>query len=613
MGKSESRVCIVISSPSRGSVRRILKRMNGKKFRWVYFGEDVSKAVSIDGIIRDKGHRFEIAGLLQEAARSLRQPYIDYIGKLSRKKNSLCWWASSLSEKSPFNSKTFLHACYIRICTEILKKYPEESFVFFVEKGAVRRALLKNIPAGNLEHIADVGGSIREALKDLKELILHKGWFSLSSIYRIAVAKYAYRMQRRVGSQRSPVLIHTWADKRSFDERGAYRDSYFGKLPEHLKRDSKNVVIVPHILSTVPYWEIVDKMAKSDWVFLIPHAFLSILDVGKVFFSALINKPKKTSYPKFENIEISELIYEDMKNDWIGARVAFDMLLYHFVRRLKEKHISIDTVIYPYENQIWEKVLCAAMREFYPSPYLIGYQHSAISMMYLHYFFSKYEPSIVPLPDRIVTNGKYTKDAFIKSGYPKERVVQGGAVRYTYLLESKKRERPRKKNKPAILVTPSISEFEAKELIWKVFKAFGQRGEYKILIKCHPDMPFDKISRHLNIKLPEHFTVSDRPVAELLRGSDVLLYTCSTTCVEAIAAGIPVVHVESDLSIDLDQLDFNPRIRPSACSPEEIVKCVEGAIRMSEEELSKKREMWSRVVRDLFSSVDDSVYRLFSR
>jgi len=612
MSESKREICL-ISSPSKRSVKKILKKMNGKKFRWVYFGGDVSKVVSVGEIIRDKGQRLEIAGMLQETARSLRQPYIDYIGKLSLEKNSLRWWTSSLSEKSPFNSKTFLYACYIKTCTDILKKYPDWSFAFFVENGAVRRALLKNILVGNLEHIEDLGRSIREPLKDLKELVLYKGWFLLSSIYRTAIAKYAYRMQRRVKLQRSPVLIHTWLDNRSFDEKGAYREIYFGKLPEHLRSEGKNVIIVPHVLSTVQYRKTVDNMAKSDCVFLVPHAFLSIRDIVGVFFTTLANKPKKTGFPKFENFDISEVIHEDMKNDWIWAHVAFDLLLYRFVQRLREKHFPIDTVIYPYENQIWEKVLCAAMRKLYPSAYLIGYQHSTISMMYLNYFFSKYESGILPLPDRTVTNGKYIKDAFIESGYPKEKVVRGGAVRYAYLLEPKMIAGRQKRDRPVILVTPSISRFEGAELIWKVLQAFEHRDEYKILIKCHPDMPFEKISEHLNVKLPEHFTVSDRPVVELLMESDALLYTCSTTCVEAIAAGVPAVHVESDLSIDLDQLDFDPGIRLSARSPEEIVKRVEAVISMSKRELSKKRGVWRRVVKELFGAVDNSTYRLFSR
>jgi surface carbohydrate biosynthesis protein (TIGR04326 family) len=603
----------VISPSSKRSVKKILKKMKGRKFKWVYLGDDVSRAILTDEMMHDSGQRVETAEMLQETAKSLRQSYTDYIGKLSLKKDSMMWWASSVSEKSPYRSKAFLHVCYLKICTDILKKYPDEPIVFFVQEKAVRQAILENMPIDNLEHIKDTRESIRGTLKDLKDFILYKGWFLLSNIYRIAIAKYVYRMQKRVGSQRPSTLIHTWVDWRSFDQKGAYRESYFGELPNYLEKSDENVIIVPHVLGTVPYRKTVDNMAKSEHNFLVPHAFLSIRDVISVFYITSANKPKKIRYPKFENMDISWIIYEDLKNDWIGAYVAFDLLLYRFVRRLKEKRVPVDTVIYLYENQIWEKVLCAAMRKFYPSAYLIGYQHSAISRMYLNYFFSKRELGIMPFPDKIVANGRYTKDVFVESGYPREKVVQGGAVRYAYLLGPKMVMGRRKKGKPVILVTPSISKFDAMELIWKIFKAFEHRDEYKILIKCHPTMPFEKISGHLNIKLPKHFTVSNKPVVELLSESDVLLYTYSTTCVEAIAAGVPALHVRSDLMIDLDPLDFNPGARLSARNPEEIVKRVEEAIAMDEKELSKKRKMWNSVVKDLFGRVDDSTYRLFSR
>lgn len=612
MAEPERGGCI-ISPSSKRYVKKILKKMNGKKFWWVYLGEDISKVVSIDGMICDKGQRFEIAGVLQETARSLRQPYIDYIGKLSLERNFLTWWAGRLSEKNPYVSKTFLHTCYIKVCMDILKKYPNESFVFFVEKRAVRWAMLKNMPIGDFRYIESVGGSIREALKNLKEFIMYKGWFLLNNIYRIAISKYAYRMQRRVKSHEPIVLVHTFADQLSFDGKGIYHERYFGTLPNHLKKNGKKVVIVPYILSTAPYRNTIDNMAKSENVFLVPHAFLSIWDILGVFFTTLINRPKKTVFARFEDMDISKVVHEDLKNDWIEGRMASDLLFYHFVKRLKEKGLAVDTVIYPYENHAWEKILCVAMRKFYPPTYLIGYQHTTVSIMYLPYFFSRSETRILPLPDRIVTNGRYPMDLFTNSGYSPEKVIRGGAVRYAYPRELKMKKSRRVRGERVILVTPSIGMFEAAELIWKVFKAFEDRDEYKILIKCHPDMPFEKISEHLNVKLPEHFTVSKRPIVELLRESDALLYTGSTTCVEAIAAGVPPVHVESDLSIDLDRLDFDPGIRASARDPGEIVKCVNEAISMNEEELSAKRKSWNRIVSDLFGEVDESVYQLFLR
>jgi len=609
MKKSNERICL-ISSPSKKSIKKILKIMNGRRFKWVYFGEDISQAVLIEETIGERGERLEIAGLLQETAKKLRRPYIDYIGKLSKEKNSLLWWAGSLSEKNPTKSKVFLYSCYIKTCIEILKKYPASPLVIFVENKVVKKTLIRNIPMKKITAVDSSREFAHEPLRILK-FIIHKGWFLMSNLYRILVSKYQYRLYKRIKSLGPLLLIYTWIDRRSFDKEGLYHDVYLGKALEYLKKE--NAAILPYyVLSTIPYQKMIRGAAKSENLFLIPHSFLSIKDLFSVF-SSTINLPKNQDFPKFEGMNITEVICNDLENDWIGVYVASDLLLYYLVKRLKEQQIQIDTVIYPYENLSWEKVLCTAMRKFYPSAYLIGYQHSTISRMYLNYFFSCLELKILPLPDRIVTNGRYTKELFIKSGYPEERVVQGGAVRYEYLLKSKGIKKRQKRDKPVVLVTPSINKFEAAELIWKVLKAFEQNDKYKIVIKCHPDMPFEIISKHLNIKLPGHFTVTNKPVAELLEESDVLLYTCSTTCVEAIAAGVPVIHVESDLMIDLDQLDFNPKLRPSARTPEEILNSVEKAISMNEKKLSRKRKIWGKVVRNLFGEVNESTYRLFLR
>lgn len=602
---------VIISSPSKHSVKKILKKMQGEKFMWAYFGEDVSRAISIEKMTGNKGQSLEISGMLQETAKLLRQPYIDYIGNLSLQKNSLEWWAGRLSEKNPYVSKTFLHACYIKVCIDILKEYPDEPLVLFVEKEAVGRSVIKNLPVGKLVK------SFRElahgALKDFKEFVLYRGWFLLNNLHRIVISKHVYNMQKRIKSREPLTLIHTFVDRRSFDEKGAYHESYFGKLPYYQRKSGKNIAIIPYIWGTVPYRKTIDNMAKSEQVFLVPHAFISVLDIFRVFFSTLVSKPKKATFAKFENMDISEIIHEDLKDDWVGMRMASDLLFYCLIKRLSRRRLSIDTVIYTYENHTWEKVLRVALQEFYPSAYLIGYQHSTFSMMHLNSFFSKRESNITPLPDRIVTSGQHDWDVFIQSGYPEELIVRGGAIRYAHLFESKMNVKRSKGGRPVVLVTPSISRFEALELIWKVFRAFGHRSEFKVVIKCHPMMPWEKISEDLKIRFPENFIISNMPISELLKESDALLYTGSTTCIEAMAAGVPAVHVKSDFSIDLDPLDFDPEARLSASNPEEIVKCVEATASMSEEELSKKRKMWDSVVKDLFGNVNDSVYRLFSR
>ena len=74
---------VIICPPTKHSIHQINKHLKGDTdFQWGYFGKDVSKAISIEQQLGNKGQRIKIAEKLQESARLFRQPSIDYIGKL---------------------------------------------------------------------------------------------------------------------------------------------------------------------------------------------------------------------------------------------------------------------------------------------------------------------------------------------------------------------------------------------------------------------------------------------------------------------------------------------------------------------------------------------------
>ena len=136
-------------------------------------------------------------------------------------------------------------------------------------------------------------------------------------------------------------------------------------------------------------------------------------------------------------------------------------------------------------------------------------------------------------------------------------------------------------------------------------------NKYKIILKFHPVIPYPIIAKDLGI-LPEHFIISDKPVSELLKESHVLLYTSSATCIEALSLGVPVLHIESDFTIDRDDLsDFPSSIRQSAKNKDGIVRMTEKILKTDEKELSKQRVMWEDVVNEIFGPADESVFDLF--
>lgn len=605
----------MVCSPHKTCIRKVLRQLEGRAFQWVYLGEDISQAIAIEQQLGDAGQRIEIAEELQKIAHSLRQPYIDYIAKLSLENNSILWWVCSLSEKNPFASKTFLYICYIRLFQTLLNSRGQEALVFLCENKALRKCLVKNAPDFRRWEIyrpESLGHMILESLRNAFGIVVHKGYFVLSGIYRLLLARY-YRLNQIPNRkpEEGVILLHNWVDQRSFNATGEYHDNYFGELAHHLRNKRGNIIIIPYILPTVSYRQTLKKMAQSSESFLVSESFLRISDILRVLVKTMLNITPRRVYPLFKGIEVSEIIIDDFRKDWAGTRMASSLLRYEVVKRWKNAGIPINAFIHTYENHVWEKAYCMALRESYPPTKIIGYQHATVSKMLLNYFFSKDELPVLPFPDKVITNGKYIEKLFKESGYDPEKVICGGAIRYEKVTKKKKAAAKKDILHPVILVTSSIDKNETVELVWKSLKAFEQMNGYKIVFKFHPAMPQLNIARDIGT-LPGHFTISDKPVGELLLESDVLLYTSSATCIEALSLGVPVLHIKSDFIIDRDNLsDFPFSIRQSAKNKDDIVRMTKQILEMDEKELSSQRVMWEDVVSEIFGPVDESVFDLF--
>ena len=615
---------ILVCCATKRSIRKIPKIVGNNCFKWVYLGEDVANAIAVEKSIGKSGERIDIAEILQGTARTLRQPYIDYIGKLNVEYNSMLWWAGSLSEKNPFISKTFLYSCYVKVAISLLESHKQDNLILFVENRALRSSLVKNISdvlGCDVVHLEPKFSHVLELLTDNMEFIIKHGWFVVNNIYRIVLAQHIYHLNKtdlfceKVNSNNDLILLHTWIDYRSFSQDGTFHDAYFGELSNFIAEKQKNIMIVPYILHTASYKKMIKKLINCDKQILIPSAYFKLSDILHVF-KATMKKPSKKEYPHFKDIDISNLIHNDDLNDWKDSRMASNLLLYYIVKNWKKQGIPIERFIYTFENHVWENIYCIALREYYPLATLVGYQHAAISKMYLNYFISDNEHAIIPFPDKVIANGRYSTDLLLNSGYDSNKLICGGAIRYEYLIKILKQPTQKKMEKHTrsmnILVTSSIDKNESVELIMKVLEAFESNDMYNIIIKCHPVMPYKQIAKELGItSLPTHFTVSMEPISALLTNCDLLLYTSSTTCIEALAAEVPILHVGSNFIIDRDVLDSLSNLYSSAKTVEDIQIEVSKIMKMDSYESYKNNIISKDMAKSIFGDVDDLVYDMF--
>ena len=620
---------VIICPPTKRSIRKVAKIIGNNDYDWAYLGEDVTNALAVEELFGTGGKRIDISERLQETAKSLRQPYIDYIGKLSVQHNSMLWWAGSLSEKSRFTSVIFLYSCYLKVAISLLESHKQDNLILFVENRYLGSSLVKNISdilGYDAIYLEPKFSHVLESLTNRIEFIIKHGWFLLNNIYRIILTQYIYHLNKtdfcynnKGNLNNDLTLIYTWVDQRSFTENNDFQDAYFGTLAKYMAEKGKNVVIVPYILHTISYSKIIKKLMNCKEHFLIPSAHLKILDIVDVLKKTL-KKPERISYPYFENIQISDIIYFNHINDWKNTQLTSNLLLYHVVKNWKNKKLSIERIIYTHENQTWEKIFCIAFRKFYPCANLVGYQHSTVSKMYLFYSVSQTEREIIPFPDTIITNGKYFKQTLVKSGYDSNKLIVGGAIRYEYIADLIKQPTHQIKSnttpgrKFKILIAASIDKNESVELFKNVLDTFEFLNMYDIILKFHPLMPYQIIANaiHITRPLPEHFIISTQPISVLLNECDVLLYKTTSICVEALAMGVYPIHIKSSHAIDYDILDGIPDdFHSSVITEEELLYKVKEILEIDPEELYKRKIAARNVANDFFGTVDNSVYELF--
>jgi surface carbohydrate biosynthesis protein (TIGR04326 family) len=291
----------------------------------------------------------------------------------------------------------------------------------------------------------------------------------------------------------------------------------------------------------------------------------------------------------------------------------YALLMVPLVRRWASLGPSITRIIYLYENQPWERALCWEVKRSLPNTVLVGYQHARVPRLMLNFYLAPGGEGKAPLPDRVVTVGRHTARILSAGGYEPERIRVGGALQLQNLLALRPQgsKLPASANGTTVLVAPSNSPEEAAELLHLAVRLFDGNEGVRIAIKCHPLLPFQKVSSSIGGQLPKHVEVSDDPLSDLMLKSCVMVYSGSTVCVQALALGLPVVHVRPQFDFDLDPLETVPDLRLEATGLEELRQKVLWLLDHRDEYIAQHRERWNRFVDDMYGPVTQQTFLAF--
>jgi hypothetical protein len=602
---------------------------------WVYFGEDTSWRIFAESVIPQNNRRISIALRLDEAAYRLRQPYIDWVGGLSERNQSSLWWASEIAAKNPYHM-LFTRICLLDVAYQIIGEgFDEPTLIIcgtpalFYEIAAYSDSKWiqwSAFPKNSLTIIATLfrqrGLGIARSIAEILPPMSSLGRFSSS--YRQFLEKHIrYRQkileQHEIGcasplTGNDTVLFFTWIDRRNFAPDGSYTDPNFGPLPALFKRKGFKVGFVPRILHTIPFEEAVIRLKKTNENLFFPEQFIQHNDLKKLIQDCRSFFPDLPLDSRISGIPM----YSLAKEHWEQTRHLMpENLLYHpLIKRMSEGGISPSIIIHSCEGHSWENSLSLAVHAHMKQTKVVGYDNVTFSRFVLSMYPSQKEFAFKPLPDYLITNGPLFHDTLIAEGYDRRRIRCGCALRHTYLwkndLSDKSSPSQPVKSPVKILVATAIGLGDSVELIAKAALAFGSIDRYKILIKCHPLVNISEVRKYLG-HLADHQNISfsTSTIGELLPTMDILLYTYTSVCYEALMHGVYPVCVMPENFINLDKLDATPEIRMLVTNPEELFDAVEKIISLSPEEKKQWETSAQMIVRKALAPVDETCINAF--
>lgn len=518
--------------------------------RWIYLGKDARQRRRVESLLnparrREEGERF------RRIADSYRQPFLNFVAQVGTlQPEPVLWWSTSFSWKMWESCDLFLLVVYLAMAAELAREpsASAEPLILVVEDPWLYRQMRENltqprprfIGRGSLVgwkiHALTLGAARRLAwllrtLRDLRRQKKATPGDSPRLPERPAVALYSFPLQRSLAGETG------------------WRDPYLPGLEELLKGLGYEVVR----FSPPDRRGFEQELGRRHRNFqpLILHATAEGL--WRSFTTFWWPRwPRRLS--ALQGLPIRRLIQRECWLELSRSSLSSNRMFYECLRRMFQS-ASWRWVVFPYENQPWEKLAVLASRE--RGIRSAGVQMAVFSRCFLPYFLGAGEGRIQPLPDVLCTAGPQSRRLHEEGGFPIDRLVPSGSLRYGHLTDP---HAPRAHDDPAapaaseILVVLPIDACLAGNLLAALAAAFPDGGASEgrsFRIRPHPMRPMDPAEFGFPVKATPPSDPSD--IQGALRNCGLVLFAGSLAGLEALAAGRKVLRYRSSSLLDVDE------------------------------------------------------------
>jgi hypothetical protein len=516
----------------------------GPDARWIYLGKDVGERRRVESLL-GPARRFELGGRLHEVAARLRQPYLDFVGEVgARQRDPLVWWSTGFSWKSGTVSDLFLLVCYLRLARELLEQAvrKEPRLLVVIEDPWLFRQVAESwTDAGEIQ-VQGTTSLWRAKARSVLLCVGKRGWWLARIIGNYLRQRWVWGRRPVAAPTRASVALYSYPLDRCLKGDAGWHDPFLPHVDSLLESLGYEV----RRFSPPEAGGFEREVATRHRYF---HPLILYATVSGVCRALLAFWSPR--WPERLVIEGAAVRYLAEREWWeeIGrSALCVYRLFYECLKgMLRSGHWR--WLVYPFENQPWEKLASLCARE--SGVGTVGIQHAIFSTCSMSYFLGAGEAARMPLPDLICASGPHPVRLLTEGGIPQERLRMPGSVRYGHLGGNGAEQGRTLGPAPMsdVLVALPIEINTARHLLSAIRAAFPSGGDEEGLrfhIKTHPMCPL----RESDIGFPALRAPGEFMKALAICG--LVIFAGSTVGPEAMALGRRVLRYRPELLLNVD-------------------------------------------------------------
>ena len=449
-------------------------------------------------------------------------------------KNDLDWWFAPLSARNNFGSPLFHHFLCFQICLKLTKcKTFPENCLTDCDTVYLGLAKLKTQGRwyGKITHTRrhSVIGMFFKRLRSLTRVTCHV----LLPFLLVKVVTRKAKNQTNFST-----LIDTFVlPGKEFSNR-----YYCGATDYLTNKEISLLRFVPtfHGYRLKQYFSAIKQLGRKPKTFLLKENFLTTNDVFRSLSHSIkifgLKIPKLSIGP----FDLGRLIKEELGRFGGLEDGVHGFMNFYFARRLKQGGVKILTVVDWNENHGKDRGWNYGFQTFYPKTKSVGYNMIFLSRWHLAISPLPTERMKKVLPKTIFTPCSHLIGLITKND-PEIRVRKTGAFR-SY---SNPRARIPPRGPLKILVPLSYKLDAASNTLHStraLLKGLSKDSKVEFLIrfKAHPAISSSDLEKLTQNHFDKNEDWTDRPFAQELLKSDIVLGEWTFALLESLNAGVPV-------------------------------------------------------------------------